>query len=72
MAVMVAIEVAEAMVGEEVVALEVAAVMAEAVIVPQLVLEVPELLLRAMQQSALQRQLAVVSVLSQVLQLGLE
>jgi len=66
-AVMVALEVAEAMVGEEVVALEVAAVMAEAVVVPQLALEVPELLLRAMQQSALQRLLAVASVLFQVL-----
>ena len=64
---MVALEVAEAMVGEEVVALEVAAVMAEAVVVPQLALEVPELLLRAMQQSALQRLLAVASVLFQVL-----
>jgi len=65
--VMVALEVVEAMVGEEVVALEVAAVMAEAVVVPQLALEVPELLLRAMQQSALQRLLAVASVLFQVL-----
>ena len=67
MEVMVALEVVEAMVGEEVVALEVAAVMAEAVVVPQLALEVPELLLRAMQQSALQRLLAVASVLFQVL-----
>jgi len=65
--VMVALEVVGAMVGEEVVALEVAAVMAEAVVVPQLALEVPELLLRAMQQSALQRLLAVASVLFQVL-----
>ena len=67
MEVMVALEVVEAMVGGEVVALEVAAVMAEAVVVPQLALEVPELLLRAMQQSALQRLLAVASVLFQVL-----